>query len=74
MDTQETADEIAKNELIVLMKKLETQFYEAAKDTVKFVQGNSSAGTRARKAMQNIKSLAQEVRVEVQEQKNSVTV
>ena len=37
----------------------------------KFVEGNNSAGTRVRKAMQNVKSLAQEVRVEVQDQKNS---
>ena len=39
-------------------------------DLTKFVDGNSSAGTRVRKAMQTIKSLAQEVRVKVQEQKN----
>ena len=37
----------------------------------KFVEGNNSAGTRVRKAMQAIKSLAQELRVEVQNQKNS---
>ena len=39
-------------------------------DVSKFVDGNNSAGTRVRKAMQTIKSLAQEVRVEVQDQKN----
>ena len=39
-------------------------------DVTKFVEGNNSAGTRVRKAMQNVKSLAQDVRVEVQEQKN----
>jgi len=37
----------------------------------KFVEGNNSAGTRVRKAMQAIKGLAQELRVEVQNQKNS---
>ena len=37
----------------------------------KFVEGNNSAGTRVRKAMQAVKALAQEVRVEVQDQKNS---
>tara|TARA_R100001509_G_scaffold1146_1_gene1112 strand:+ start:13 stop:213 length:201 start_codon:yes stop_codon:yes gene_type:complete len=40
----------------------------------KFVEGNNSAGTRLRKAMQQIKNMAQDVRVEVQRQKNSVTV
>ena len=40
-------------------------------DVTKFVEGNNSAGTRVRKAMQIIKQLAQNVRVEVQEQKNS---
>ena len=39
-------------------------------DVTKFIEGNNSAGTRVRKAMQTIKSLAQDVRVEVQEQKN----
>ena len=39
-------------------------------DVTKFVEGNNSAGTRVRKAMQTVKSLAQEVRLEVQDQKN----
>ena len=39
-------------------------------DVTKFVEGNNSAGTRVRKAMQAVKSLAQDIRVEVQEQKN----
>ena len=39
-------------------------------DVSKFVEGNNSAGTRVRKAMQVVKQLAQDVRVEVQEQKN----
>ena len=39
-------------------------------DVSKFVDGNNSAGTRVRKAMQTVKSLAQDIRVEVQEQKN----
>jgi len=37
----------------------------------KVVEGDNSAGTRGRKAMQAIKGLAQELRVEVQNQKNS---
>ena len=40
-------------------------------DVTKFIEGNNSAGTRVRKAMQAVKSLAQEVRVEVQDQKNA---
>ena len=40
-------------------------------DVSKFVDGNNSAGTRVRKAMQTVKALAQDVRVEVQDQKNS---
>ena len=45
-----------------------------AVDVEKFEQGNKSAGTRTRKAMQEIKNLAQEVRVEVQEIKNGALV
>ena len=40
-------------------------------DVEKFTNGNKSAGTRIRKAMQEIKGLAQEVRSEVQTIKNS---
>lgn len=39
-----------------------TKFYE---------KGNNAAGTRVRKGMQDLKTLAQEIRVEVQEKKNS---
>ena len=60
------------NNVIELMQQLEKQFIAAATDSVKFVEGNNSAGTRVRKCMQNIKNLAQDVRKEVQNQKNSV--
>ena len=60
------------NNVIKLMQQLEREFIAAAHDSEKFVEGNNSAGTRVRKYMQNIKSLAQEVRREVQGQKNSV--
>jgi hypothetical protein len=60
------------NNIIKLMQRLEREFISAAQDTEKFVEGNNSAGTRVRKYMQSIKNLAQEVRKEVQEQKNSV--
>tara|TARA_R100001082_G_C4324742_1_gene142775 strand:+ start:479 stop:670 length:192 start_codon:yes stop_codon:yes gene_type:complete len=45
-----------------------------AVDVEKFAQGNKSAGTRIRQAMQEIKSLAQDVRVEVQAIKNNQLV
>lgn len=42
-------------------------------DMEKFYKnGNKSAGTRIRKAMQDIKNKAQELRVHVQETKNSL--
>ncbi|WP_316825506.1 histone H1 [Pedobacter miscanthi] len=41
-------------------------------DVVKFYDGgNATAGTRVRKAMQDLKNLAQEIRTEVTEKKNS---
>ena len=61
------------NNVIKLMQRLEREFISAAQDTEKFVEGNNSAGTRVRKYMQSIKNLAQAVRKEVQNQKNSVT-
>ena len=60
------------NEIIELLETMEEQLNIAAEDSVKFVQGNNSAGTRVRKAMQNIKDLAQRVRIEVQAQKKGV--
>ena len=36
-----------------------------------FSKGNSSAGTRVRQAMQDLKKLAQDLRIEVQESKNA---
>jgi hypothetical protein len=35
-------------------------------------KGNQAAGTRVRKGMQELKNLAQEIRVEVQDKKNTV--
>lgn len=39
-----------------------TKFYE---------KGNKAAGTRVRKAMQDLKKMAQDVRVDVQDRKNA---
>ena len=58
------------NPLNSLFDDLQNAINDCQSDVTKFVDGNNSAGTRIRKAMQAVKSLAQEVRVEVQEQKN----
>ena len=38
----------------------------------KFQRGNKSAGTRARKCLQNVKKIAQEIRGQIQEAKSSM--
>ena len=58
------------NKLNRLFDDLQDAVNDCQTDVTKFVDGNNSAGTRIRKAMQAVKSLAQEVRVEVQDQKN----
>ena len=62
------------NEVIKLLQKMGNELNSVEVDAEKFIEGNNSAGTRLRKAMQNIKNIAQQVRVEVQNQKNSVTI
>jgi len=49
---------------------LQNAINDCQADVTKFIEGNNSAGTRVRKAMQLIKGLAQEIRVEIQDQKN----
>jgi hypothetical protein len=45
---------------------------ELEPDMEKFYEkGNKAAGTRARKTLQELKKLAQEVRLEIQDMKNS---
>ena len=58
------------NKLNTIFDLLQDAINDCQSDVNKFVEGNNSAGTRVRKAMQAVKSLAQEVRVEVQDQKN----
>ena len=58
------------NPIDSLFDRLQDVINDCQTDVTKFVDGNNSAGTRVRKAMQTVKSLAQEVRVEVQDQKN----
>lgn len=50
------------NDLVASLEADFEKFYE---------KGNNAAGTRVRKGMQEIKNLAQEIRVEVQEKKNN---
>ena len=59
------------NNLDSFFDSLQDVINDCQTDVTKFVEGNNSAGTRVRKAMQTVKSLAQEVRVEVQDQKNA---
>ena len=58
------------NPLNSLFDDLQDVVNDCQTDLTKFVDGNNSAGTRVRKAMQEIKKLAQFVRIEVQDQKN----
>ena len=55
-------------------------YYDKLKDLVEstekdmaafYEKGNKAAGTRVRKAMQELKSLAQEIRVDIQAKKNA---
>ena len=59
------------NPLNNLFDELQDTVNDCQTDVSKFIEGNNSAGTRVRKAMQTVKALAQKVRVEVQDQKNS---
>ena len=59
------------NPLNTLFDDLQDVVNDCQTDVTKFIDVNNSAGTRVRKAMQSIKAIAQEVRVEVQEQKNN---
>ena len=59
------------NQLDSLYDDLQNVINDCQTDVSKFIDGNNSAGTRVRKAMQVVKQLAQEVRVEVQDQKNA---
>ena len=58
------------NKLNTIFDDLQDAINDCQSDVTKFVEGNNSAGTRVRKAMQAVKALAQEVRIEVQDQKN----
>ena len=59
------------NKLDSLFDDLQDAVNDCQTDVTKFIDGNNSAGTRVRKAMQAIKELAQGIRIEVQDQKNA---
>ena len=59
------------NKLNNAFDELQNAINDCQSDMSKFVEGNNSAGTRIRKAMQSVKTMAQGIRVEVQEQKNA---
>jgi hypothetical protein len=59
------------NKLDSAFDELQDTINDCQSDVTKFVEGNNSAGTRVRKAMQVVKQLAQNIRIEVQDQKNA---
>ena len=54
-----------------LIGTMREEMQSAEMEVMKFGTGNKSAGTRVRRHMQNIKTVAQNVRKEVQEMKNA---
>jgi hypothetical protein len=49
-----------------LVNDLELEIDNFKREYEKFERGNKSAGTRARKVLQNIKRICQEIRVSIQ--------
>ena len=58
------------NKLYNEFDELQNVINDCQSDVTIFIEGSNSAGTRVRKAMQMIKKMAQDIRVEVQDQKN----
>jgi hypothetical protein len=54
-----------------LLDTMQDEMHSAHEEIEKFMGGNKSAGTRARKSMQTIKEAAQNVRTTIQAIKNS---
>ena len=54
-----------------LIDTMQDEMHSAHEEIEKFMAGNKSAGTRARKSMQIIKETAQNVRKHIQEIKNN---
>ena len=53
------------------LELMQDEMQSANEQVTKFLNGNKSAGTRARKSMQTIKEAAQNVRLEIQTIKNN---
>jgi len=53
-----------------LLNEMKEVLDDADIDIEKFVNGTASAGSRARKKMQAIKKMAQELRIKIQDEKN----
>jgi len=61
-----------KNTIMDKFKQVQEVIASVEADVTKFYDGgNAAAGTRVRKAMQDLKVLAQEIRAEVTEKKNN---
>ena len=60
------------NEVTKMYNQMLVNLEKGIDDLEKFNDGNKSAGTRVRKNMQDVKNLAQQVRLEVQDMKNAV--
>ena len=74
METAQAASMQLKKQLKKMEKftKVKELLAAVEADAEKFYSaGNSAAGTRVRKAMQDLKVLAQEIRTEVTEKKNT---
>jgi len=58
------------DQLLIDMKEV---LEDVTVDLIKFVNGTASAGARVRKKMQQIKKMAQELRIMFQDEKNKRT-
>jgi|TARA_R100000541_G_scaffold52570_1_gene60322 hypothetical protein len=56
---------------MISIENMQSILTDLATDVEKFNKGNSAAGTRIRKAMQDVKGQAQDLRKKVQEIKNN---
>jgi hypothetical protein len=71
MEYQEKYDALVK--MLTEEVEIDGKKYDLKGDIDKFfVKGNKTAGTRIRKVMQELKKMAQEVRVDVQGYKNNI--
>ena len=58
-------------EQITTIEQIKVKTEELSVDTTKFYKGNKSAGTRARKLAQELKSLLQTLRTEILENRKT---